>query len=179
MIKTLGVLVVVLSMAAGCGGGSLEDESSQPTSTTSAPTTTTTRAEDVCVELTGPVSVLSETLSAFAGPDLEQVSSQDAWDRMIAQYEANAEAMTQIGLAVPQLREAADEASASFAERAAAGRATEPDLALIDRARQASRSSVDPVAVVTGLEPVLASDDPAADVAGYVARTCPELDPNN
>lgn len=172
------VLSVVMAVAAGCAGGSVEDESSQSATTTTSVPTTTTPADHVCDELAGPVEVLSGTLNAFAGPDVEVVSSQEVWDRMIAQYEANAGAMTEISLAVPQLREAADEAAASFAERAAAGRATEPDLALIDRARQASRSPVDPVAVVTGLEPVLASDGPAAQVAGYVSRTCPELDPS-
>lgn len=183
MMRPVAVLVGLLVAASGCGNGSDERSSSELT-TSAAPTTTAGPAtapgppDDVCDELAGPVDVLNGTVGALAGPDLEQVSSQDAWGRMITQYEANAAAMTQIGAVVPQLSDAAHEAAAQFAERAAAGRATEPDLALIDRARQASRSQVDPVAVVTGLEPIMASDGPAAEVAGYVSRTCPELDPD-
>lgn len=184
MTRTLGVLVIVLAVGAGCAGepdeGASADQTTIPASPTAvAPTTTPAPPDDVCDELAEPVGVLSGTLESFPGPDLDQVTSQEAWDRMILQYEANAEAMTEIGAVVPQLREATDEASSSFAERAAAGRAAEPDLALIDRARQASRSRIDPVAVVTGLEPIMAADGPVAEVAGFVSRTCPELGPNS
>lgn len=183
MIRALGLLVVVLAVGAGCAGEPDEEAAGEPTTTPASPTTvaptTSGPAEDVCDELAGPVEVLSSTLDSIPGADLEQVSSQEAWDRMLAQYEANAAAMAAIGAAVPQLRDAANEASSSFAERAAAGRAAEADLALTDRARQASRSRIDPVAVVTGLEPIMATDGPVAEVAGFVSRTCPELDPNS
>lgn len=176
MRRALGVPIVAISLAAGCAAGSEEVATTDPISpTTTAAPTTAAMPDETCDAIAAPVEVLNRTFEAFAGTDIDEVSSQEAWDRTIAQHEANAAAFTEIGLTVPQLREAADDAAAASAAHAAAGRATEPDLALIDRARVTSRTRVDPVTVVTGEEPMMGNDSPGAQVYGYVSRVCPEL----
>lgn len=181
----MGVLAVAVLLVA-CSGESAGDASAGSTTEaptpTAAPTTTTTAADSptspaaaVCEELAEPVAVLDRAAVANrAGPDLEQLSSRDAWDRSIDQHEANAAAMDRIARVVPEVRAAAEEAAAGFAELAAAGRSTEPDLALIDRARSTSRTAIDPVVVGTGVAPPDATGGGGV-VHQYVQRTCPHL----
>lgn len=179
----LWLVGAVIGMVAGCTDDGQEVASSggSAVTTSSAPadvedrTETDADADDVCAQLAGPVEVLNGFFDALAGPDIEELSSQEAWDRMLAQYEANAAAFTEFGQVVPQLRESADAAAAEAADRAASARGIEPDLELIDRARTANRSRIDPVEVATGMEPSMATGAPASELYGYVERVCPEL----
>lgn len=182
------VIAVSAVLLAGCGGSADEQTSTvSSTSTTVSPTTTPTTttttvstappSTSVCDDLAGPVGVLAAMVPRLASADLDAVSSQEAWELSLAQYEVDATAWREIAELVPELRDAAQRAAIHLAEVAATGRATEPDLTAIDRARTTSRTLIDPVAAGLGPRMPTREASAGAELIDFVQRTCPELFP--